>query len=125
MPVTKVGIVYSKSQNRIRRVILSDFDDGHIDRHKNYLLQGEGWLEIPLNTYNALTKDSIDDHIETLLGGKASSHTCAVIDANNTIIACVCADPVIDDHPDGVIIQEDGAEVGAVYDFENAQVVQS
>lgn len=125
MTVTKVGVIYSKAQNRRRSIIKSDIADEHIDIHKNHLLQGERWLEIPLKLYEDFTNPAqIDVYIENVLGAQASSHKCAIINANDIIVGCVCGDPIIDDVPDGVLIQDDDLEVGMTYDFENGKAIQ-
>lgn len=81
-------------------------------------------MEIPLDVYNKFSHpDHIDRHIEKILGAKASSHKCAVVDNNNNIIEVVCADPSIDEHPLGVLIQDDYAVSGAIYDFINSKVI--
>ena len=125
MTVTIVGVVYSKSQSLRRKVIKSDTSDTDIRLHKNYCLAGEGWLEIPIDIYNSFRlPQEVDEWVTQALGSSPLSDICAVIDADNNIVAVLCGDPVTDSHPHGVLIQEDEAAVGSTYDFESAQVVK-
>lgn len=123
--VTIIGVVYSPNQNRVRRVIVSDEHDLHVLIHRNMMTHGEQFMTIPKETFDGFTHpDHLHAHVATVLGQPATSHTCAVVDANDMIVASVHADPAIDDHPDGHIIQEDEAVTGLKYDLANARVIK-
>lgn len=122
---TIVGIVYSPNQLRRRRVVVSDDADEHVMAHALSMQPGEKFLTIDRDTYAVFNHpDQLDDHIATLLGGPKLDHTCAVVAGDNSIVAVVGADPRIDDHPLGVLIQDEAAETGLTYDLDNAQVAE-
>lgn len=118
MALTKVGVVYSKTQKVVRRIIMNDTDDSYIDTHKNYInLGGEGWLDIPLDVFNQLiSTGTFDSYLENIIG-KATSDICAVIDGNDMAVLKIHADPIIDEHPDGVLIQDENAVMGEIYNL--------
>lgn len=129
MALTKVSVIYSIAQKLRRELLMSKVDDKEIDIHKYRLQPGEGWLDIPLADFQELTfdgyalldgADSIDGYIARILGCP-SSDKCAIIDIDDSVVAVVLADPIIDDHPDGVIIQDDTLVVGDVYDFQSGE----
>lgn len=131
MPVTKVGVIYSKAQNLRRSVIVCGNDDSQYEQFKSALHPNEGWLDIPLEDYASFTLDpnditagayALDAYIAQILGAPPSSDKCAVINGEDIVSVC-CADPSIDEHPDGWIIQDDAAQVGGIYDFDNAMAV--
>jgi hypothetical protein len=123
--VTIVGVVYSPNQNRVRRVVVSDEHDLHILIHRNMMTHGEQFMVIPKETFDSFTHPNhLHDHVAAVLGSPATSHTCAVVAADDTIVAAVHADPAIDDHPDGHIIQDDDAVAGLKYDLVNAKVIK-
>ena len=124
MALTKVGVVYSKSQYVVRRVIYSDSSDEEVDIHQECLLNGEGWIDIPINVYHSFKSPiEIQSYIASALLSIPTSDNCAVVDGSNMIIACVRADPIIDDHPDGILICDGPATAGDSYDFENAVII--
>ena len=124
--LTKVGIIYSLAQLQRRELIISDVDDANIDLHKGRMLAGEGWIDCPISIYNSFTDaNGLDAWLATVLGEK-TSHRCAVIDGETGIVqAVVGADPIIDQHPDGIIIQDDTAQAGWTYDFVNAAAIDT
>lgn len=122
--VTIVGVVYSPNQLTPRRVIVSSHSDGHVMAHQNILIAGEQFITIPLDTFNQFTEPThLDNHLESVLG-VASSDVCAVVDCDDNIVVAIKADPRIDDHPAGHIIQDDEAVAGLKYDFVNAEVIK-
>ena len=122
MALTKVGVKYSSSQ-KVRRELIVASTDALVDVHKSTILPGEAWLDIPIETFNAFTTpQEVDTYLQGILGNPTSDY-CLIIDGTNTIVSIVRADPIIDDHPDGVIIQDTYAQVGWNYDFENAVVL--
>jgi hypothetical protein len=125
MPITKVGIIYSKSQNLRRKVIIPEVDDSEVDIHKNYLLPGEAWMEIPMDVYTQYDHPTdVDAFVSIQLNSaEPMNDWCLVVDANSIILACIPADPIIDDHPLGHIICDAPAMVGDMYNFETASVV--
>lgn len=132
MTVTKVGVVYSIAQCIFREVIVLDHagaDDSEFEIHKSNMKDGEGWLDIPLETFNSFdpnqgdTGNTLQVYIASILGNP-SDDKCAVIAGDtDLILAVVAADPRIDSHPDGWLIQDDIASAGWTYDFENAVAV--
>jgi|ERR1035437_6394029 hypothetical protein len=122
MELTNVGIIYSKAQ-KVRREVIVGGDDPTYRVHKDRLLPGEGWLDCPVEVYQSFTDPNAIDAFLALAIGEATSDSCVVIDNTDKILAVCCADPVIDDHPLGVIIQDDPAQVGDSYDFVNQTVI--
>ena len=121
MALTKVGIIYSLAQ-LVRRELIKCADDSGYKAHIDRLLPGEGWFEIPIDVYNSFgNPHAIDDYLEASVGA-ALSDRCAVINGDNIVAVC-CADPAIDRHPDGWIIQDDTAQAGWTYDFVNAVAI--
>lgn len=122
--VTIIGVVYSSNQLTPRRVIVSTDGDNHVMAHQNSLMSGEKFLTIPFETFNKFTHpDHLKDHLSGILG-PATSDVCAVIDHQDNIVAVVKADPRIDDHLMGHIIQDDDAVSGLKYDLANAKVLK-
>ena len=119
--LTKVGIIYSLAQLQRRKLISSDVDDAHIDLHKSDMSSSEGWIDCPLSIYNSFADaNGLDAWLATMIGDK-TSHRCAVVAGDTGIVqAIIGADPVIDDHPLGFVIQDDTAMLGWNYDFVNA-----
>lgn len=115
---TKILIVYSKSQNARRRLIKCDHDD-HYVHHQN-IHPNEGWMEIPLETYNSFGcapediefGNTLDVHIARMLGNPKNDRCAIVCDKTGVCLHIVRADPEIDLHPDGEIIAHETLAVG-------------
>ncbi len=127
MALTKVCVIYSRDQ-LVRRELIVCGDDADYDVHWRRMQSGEGWLNIPIEVYNNCSMetgrwgwDSIDTYIAAILGNPKSD-ICAIVNGEEIVAVCA-ADPRIDQHPEGWIIQDDRALTGLVYDFENATVV--
>lgn len=91
MAQTKVVIIYSPNQNRRRTVVKPD-DDSQIDLHLNNIIKGEAAFVGTLADYETIGPDAM---LEAYTGKTPSSDRCIVVH-NNTVIAVVCADPLID-----------------------------
>lgn len=128
MPAQNVGIVYSKNQQVIRRVIHTrwiGYDENHnpiidpnahddlLKPHKEKLFPGEGWTVIPCDIYDS-HKHVMDHHTFLKLKGiPGVTDRCIVHDGGN-VKAVVLADPLIDTHPAGMLATDvtGQAEVG-------------
>ena len=117
--LTKVGIIYSLAQLQRRRLIISDVDDSHLDLHRTGMASGEGWIDCPLSIYNSFSDaNGLDAWLATMIGDK-TSHRCTVVAGDTNVVQCIIgADPIIDSHPAGIVIQDDVSMVGDIYDFE-------
>jgi hypothetical protein len=121
VPVTKVGIVYSKSQQVVRRIVklhvgLVDGEPNRLlpaheideeqgfDHHKTVMHPNEGWAEIPIPVYDAFTDHwHVHDHLG-LTGVPSVTDRCAVVNRHGLVVAVGCYDPFIDTHPEGEIV---------------------
>lgn len=131
MPVTKVLVIYSIAQNVRRTLIKLDHpgaDDREFAIHEACMVAGEGKLYIPVDVYNAFDSNPVngmlplDNYIAGIIGSRADDR-CAVITGEGDVVAVIAADPRIDDHPHGFLIQERELVAGDVYEFETQSVV--
>jgi hypothetical protein len=132
VPVSNVGIVYSKSQEVVRRVI--NLHIGIVDgepnrllpeheievineeqaflRHQQAMHPNEGWATIPRAVYETFSHARhIHDHLG-LKGIPAVTDRCAVVNRYGLVVAVGCYDPFIDLHPAGEIVPHATVEVG-------------
>lgn len=121
--LTKVGVIYSQAQLVLRELIICGDDDGYAV-HQARMLPNEGWLEIPIDLYNSFDMEggryninSVDVYIASVLGEPLSDRCAVVAGDTDIVLSVICADPYIDDHPAGIIVQDDVAVNGEVYDF--------
>lgn len=120
MAATVVGIVYSKNQQVIRRIIHTRWlgynadrtpipdpnaDDSQLQHHKNAMHPNEAWAEIPFADYDAITSD-IDIHTHLGLTGIPRVTDRCIVHANGQVHAVVCGDPTIDTHPLGTLVAD-------------------
>lgn len=108
MAQTKVIIIYSANQNR-RRTVIKPHDDSHVYHHALNIAPGERVLIGTLADYDSIGPDVM---LEKHTGQKASSDRCVVVDADGNVTHGLKADPLIDNHPSGVIHQHDEAHPG-------------
>jgi len=121
MAATKISVVYSVTQNVVRTIISNPVDDSHIDLHKQNLQPNEAWLDIPLEaSRNFKSVNDVQSYVAGIIG-PPSSDRCLVVAGDDTVLAIIKADPIIDDHPAGVLIQDESADVGIKYDFTGGQ----
>lgn len=116
MTITKIAVVYSKKQKVRRRVIVINHEggeDAHYDAHKLDLHPGEGWLEIPLDIYRSFqSPHELNDYIALQIGERQSDRCCVVCPIEGTVKHLIHADPEIDFHPAGKIVQHHTAQIG-------------
>lgn len=135
MTVTKVLIVYSAAQKIRRTTIILDHpgaDDAEFAYWESTIVPGEIAVYIPLDEYNAMGKSdyselgtSLDQWLAEQIG-EPSSDQCAVVDGENGYVSAVVrADPRIDDHPDGFLIQEPELVTGDSYDVDTQTIVKA
>jgi hypothetical protein len=126
MTVTKVLVIYSIAQKVRRTLVKLDHagaDDREFAIHEAGMVSGEDKLYIAIDVYKGFDTKLVngalplDIYIASIIGPPASDR-CAVITGKGRVVAVIAADPRIDDHPDGFLIQDDAAYTGAKYDFE-------
>lgn len=121
--ITKVGVIYSLSQLVPRIVFEFTYDDTEAEKYKNNIRSGEGWLDVPIEYYDGAEGSIFRGYISSQIGDPQSDR-CAVIYGDGEVITILHADPVIDDHPGGFVIQDNIAMPGDTYDFETGQVIK-
>lgn len=126
MSVSKVAIIYSEALKTRRAVIVADFDAQYA-AFKDALRPGEGWLEMPIETYQQFITDAgtpdvaIDDYLAGVIG-PALDDTCSIVAQDGIVLAKVRADKSIDAVPTGTLVK--GAmDVGDRYDVAKKRVV--
>lgn len=127
MAVTKVGIIYSVSQSKRRRIIIPT-DDAEFAMARGPLSPtsaGERLLIVPLTTATAAGFDP-DQYLATQLGQAAQSDRCCVIDPtislsgdHGNVVAAIHADPAVDTIPNFTIVQSDFGQSGDRWDGTN------
>lgn len=122
MALQTVGVIYSLNQLVRRQTIVPSMDDSELQPFKDMLPDGCGWLDVHISFFYALSVEEFDEFIATQIGN-AHSDRCAVIYGED-VVAVIKADPSVDEHPEGILIQDDTAEVGDTYDFENGVPVK-
>lgn len=101
---SSVGIVYSLSQRKRRRVIIP-FDP------KAILQNGEALLQQSIEDYNLRGPDAAVEDI----AGNPLSDRCVLVDPKSlSVISVLHADPQIDIHPQGTLVQHDLADLGDI-----------
>ena len=112
-----IGVVYGTKSGIVRRIICPDDDNelstpGHLGPGES-IHQLEGKWD-PDEDYTP--------YIENLLGRIAPSSRCVIINKGGQVINVLVADPEIDSHPDGEVVQHDTACIGW-YQIENGYIV--
>lgn len=130
MAATKVLVVYSISQKIRRRLIVLNHQnahDGEFHHHLVGLLPGEGFFYIPIEVYNAFgnkpadqqSGNTVDHHVASILGNPENDH-CALVDSQGNVLSVCCADPLIDKHPDGTLIELEKADPAKIQAFRDS-----
>lgn len=99
MASTQYIIVYSPNQNARRRVVKPD-DDSQIAGHIATHLPGEAYLLVSIDDYNSQGPDAL---LLAHTGNPPSSDHCMIIQDGTCLGHCK-ADPLIDTHPDGELV---------------------
>lgn len=105
-----IGIVYSKNQSVIRRVIKLDHAGAcaaHHEPHKKNLHVMEGWLEIPQEIYDTLDAAGLEAHVAKIIGEKKDDRCKVICPITGDCKHIIHADPDIDFHPDGKIVRHE------------------
>lgn len=120
MPVTLLGVVYSKALAIRRRVIFPAYDDSEID-DLAHLFPGEGLFYMAVVDYvpqiingQEVPGWNVDANLAFHLGTWPRDDRCAVIE-NDIIIAVISADPVIDSLEGKTLVLSEIANVGDSY----------
>ncbi len=130
MALTKVGIIYSLSQLVRRSVIIATIDDSEYQYVR--LLDGEGFMYIPIETFELNTENdysgaiALNQYIAAQIGQPSSDRHIVVDGSTGIIIDSVHADPRVqadNDAVNGWLIQDDFAVSGWTYDFVNAVAI--
>lgn len=104
MPASKIGVVYSIAQARVRQWIVPDYDKELDNYHQ--VQPGEGFLTYPAKLGHAAA--TVNAQVKAVTGRDPDDDHCAVVAADGSIVALVKADPSIDKHPDGDVIATGG-----------------
>ncbi|MCK5612057.1 hypothetical protein KAR91_59855 [Candidatus Pacearchaeota archaeon] len=127
--LTKFLIIYSTDQ-KVRRAVVKCSDDAQYNAwKKSNSSNGLGWLMVPVEEYNAFNEDekSIGNTLDVFVAarlGNPKSDKCVIVHGDGSIKGAICADPRIDDHPDGFLIQDIDAVAGDTFDFETGKVTK-
>jgi hypothetical protein len=113
VPVTQVGAVYATGSKLLLRVYIPHGDDREIDQQP--LGVGESLLRVPLTAYRTGGASAV----QALIGPATFSGRCAVVDATNTVVNCIIADPALYTWPDSKIIAHDLVHVGDKWNGNN------
>ncbi len=108
-----IAVVYSKAQKVMRRMIVLDHANAkHEDfnPHKETLHEGEGWLEISADRTAKFTSfEDLYTYLASIIGSPENDR-CVVVCPEGNVKAVVRADPTIDTHPEGEIIEHSCAD---------------
>jgi hypothetical protein len=114
----QIGVIYGTESKIVRRVVIPD-SPGELPNHVG---DGESLfrLELPDDPLVTTDADWISRQFYEEMGiaaDKLPSARCALVDASDGIVTSVLmADPVIDKHDDGSLIQTDTASINDKHD---------
>jgi hypothetical protein len=107
----KAIVVYGSKSGIIRRLIVPNREWEPLD--PDVLVKGEDFSVMdPVVDFKT---DTIKTHVGKAIGktkDQIPSGRCVVVDATNTVLDVIMADPDIDTHPDGTLILSDTAKKG-------------
>jgi hypothetical protein len=107
-----IGIIYSRAQGRVRRIVVETPGFPRVDYTKDHVGPGESVLVIVPD--KPVGPDECQAILNETLGKQHTSDRCAVVDKDGKVVHVVHADPNIDSHPAGTIVQHDTANIGDV-----------
>jgi len=95
MPVTKMAVIYSIEQSRVRRIIVPD-DDSDLDKYVNDILPGESIEMMPYAVNSLENIDLINQQISAITGRPTLDDKHVVLDADGNEVGSYLLDPTID-----------------------------
>lgn len=94
MPVTKMAVIYSIAQSRVRRIIVPD-DDSQLDKYRTDILPGESIEMLPC-VNGSFDVDIINKQISDITGTPTLDDRHVVLDADGNEVSSYLLDPGID-----------------------------
>ena len=127
--LTKYLIIYSTDQKVRRAVVKCSDDSNYTAWKKKNSSNGLGWLMVSVAEYNAFNEDEkkIGNTLDVFVArklGNPKSDKCVIVYGDGSIKGAICADPRIDAHPAGFLIQDIDAVAGDTFDFETGKVTK-
>lgn len=118
----KALIVYSGRTLVPRRLVVPDRDE-ELDQHVAALHPAERYLAVEqdvVRSHPQVGRGHVTRHIVAEFHGRPEheipSGRCAVVDASGIVAEVIMADPGIDAHPAGKLIESDVANIGDRWD---------
>lgn len=111
------GIIVGAQSGIVRGVLIPD-TDAQLDAREAVLGPGVVMIRADRATYAGMDPKDIVAAIGPVFpqargqGGPKYPARCAVVDAAGNVVNVIAADPLIDTHPDGELIQDDDAGPG-------------
>lgn len=98
MSQTLVVIGYSPNQGVRRTTVIPD-DDNQVSTYVNWIRGiGESVLVGTMSDYKLMGPDAM---LARFLGRSRTTDRCAVINSAGYVVSIICADPLMDSHPEG------------------------
>ncbi len=116
MPAPLVyGIIYATQSKILRRIVVPS-DNSSLNFLATMVGPGESIVARPTGHGDGHAQWAAA--VQSVTGVMPPSAACAVVDATNTVILIVMADPALDTHPQGTLIwcYAPGIGIGATYD---------